>query len=122
MQNTPPEDLKFTNTLPHHELFIRKGVYPYEYMDSMERFDETQLPPHSAFHSSLTGGNITDEEYERAKHVWTASGCESMRDYHDLYLESDVHLLADIFENFRWKAYKTYGLDPVHYTTLPGKL
>ena len=90
-------------------------------MDGRDRFDEICLPPRSAFYSSLAGEGITEEEYEHAKRVWEVCNCESLRDYHDRYLESDVYLLTDVFENFRKTAHKTYGLDPAHYTTLPGE-
>ncbi|XP_065198654.1 uncharacterized protein LOC135830317 [Sycon ciliatum] len=62
--------LKLTRTLAHHDLLLRKGVYPYEYMDSFARFDETQLPPKSAFESSLTGEGISDADYAHAQNVW----------------------------------------------------
>ncbi|VDI78522.1 Hypothetical predicted protein [Mytilus galloprovincialis] len=83
------------------DLLLRKGVYPYDYMDSFERLQETQLPPKEAFFSTLTGEHISDEDYAHAQKVWEAFGCKTMRDYHDLYLETDVVLLTDVFENFR---------------------
>ena len=52
--------------------------------------------------------------------VWNACGCRNLGDYHDIYLKSDVYLLADVFENFCSAALSTYGLDPAHYFTLPG--
>ena len=101
-------------------LVLRKGVYPYEYMDSFQRFNETSLPPKEAFHSSLTDSDISDEDYEHAKKVWKAYECENLGNYHDLYLATDTLLLADVFENFRKTCLKHYGLDPVHYYTSPG--
>jgi len=83
------------------DLVLRKGVYPYEYMDSLERLNETQLPPKTAFYSKLSETEISDEDYEHAQTVWKKFGCKTIRDYHDLYNVSDVLLLADIFENFR---------------------
>ncbi|XP_065183200.1 uncharacterized protein LOC135814066 [Sycon ciliatum] len=120
VSNTPEDALKLTRTLAHHDLLLRKGVYPYEYMDSFARFDETQLPPKSAFESSLTGEGISDADYAHAQNVWQTFECSTMEAYHDLYLQTDVYLLADVFEHFRKTAYKTYGLDPAHYLTLPG--
>ncbi|RLU20283.1 hypothetical protein DMN91_006890 [Ooceraea biroi] len=79
------------------ELLTRKGVFPYEYVDSADKLLETRLPPRESFHSSLTGDT-----------------------YSDLYLKTDVFLLADVFENFRNTCIRSYGLDPVHYYTLPG--
>ena len=51
-------------------MLLRKGVYPYGYMDSWERFDETLLPDKEDFHSKLTLEDITDEDYEHAQKVW----------------------------------------------------
>ena len=73
-----------------------------------------------AFYSTLTDSGISDEDYEYAKKVWIAFECETLGDYHDLYLKTDVLLLADIFENFRKTCLKHYGLDPAHYYTSPG--
>ncbi|XP_065196465.1 uncharacterized protein LOC135827957 [Sycon ciliatum] len=102
------------------KLLTRKGVYPYEYMGSYDQFEETRLPPKDAFHSTLTNTGISDEDYAYAQTVWTVFDCEDLGDYHDLYLETDVLLLADVFENFRRTAHATYGLDPANYLTLPG--
>ena len=97
-----------------------KGVYPYEYMDSLERSDETKLPPKEAFYSKLTGEGISDEDYERVKKVWKVFGLKTLQDYHDLYNVTDVLLLADVFENFRNICLDNYKLDPAHYFTAPG--
>lgn len=104
----------------HSDLLLRKGVYPYDYMDSFERLQETQLPPKEVFFSTLTGEHISEEDYDHAQRVWEAFGCKTMRDYHDLYLETDVILLTDVFENFRKICMEHYGLDPAHYYTAPG--
>ena len=101
-------------------LILRKGVYPYEYVDSFERFNETSLPPKEAFYSKLNKFDISDEDYEHAKKVWKAFECEDLGTYHDLYLLSDTLLLADVFETFRKTCLKNYGLDPAHYYTSPG--
>ena len=131
--NTPKEDLRITKRdyptrssmvrkrqQEQFDLVTRKGIYPYEYMDSFDRFDEEQLPPQSKFYSSLGDEGITDEDYEHAQRVWRAFECKNLGDYHDLYLKTDVHLLADVFENFRRTALSTYKLDPAWYYTLPG--
>ena len=97
-----------------------KGVYPYEYMDSLERFKENKLPPKEAFYSRLTGEGISNEDYERAKKVWEVFGMKTLQDYHDLYNVTDVLLLADVFENFRNICLDNYKLDPAHYFTAPG--
>ena len=79
---------------------LRKGVYPYDYVDCLKKFDEKSLPPKHVFHSKLTSDGITDEVYQHAHTVWTEFNIESMKDYHKLYNLSDVLLLADIFEKF----------------------
>ena len=101
-------------------LTLRKGVYPYDYMDSPKRLDETQLPPKSAFYSKLSNSNISDEDYNHAQKVWKEFGMTTMKDYHDLYLELDVLLLTDVFENFREICLENYKLDPAWYLTAPG--
>ena len=80
---------------------LRKGAYPYHYVDCMKKIDETSLPPKEAFYSKFTGEGITDEDYQHAHTVWKKFNIESLKDYHNLYNLSDVLLLADIFENFR---------------------
>jgi len=102
------------------ELLTRKGVYPYDYMDSWERFEETRLPPVESFYSRLYGCNISDGDYKHAVGVWDAFGIHNLGEYHDLYLKTDVLLLADIFEKFRETSLIHYGLDPAHYYTSPG--
>ena len=101
-------------------LLIRKGHYPYSYMDSFEKFEETALPPKEAFFNDLTQESITDEAYAHAQQVWEKMGCETIGDYHDVYLLTDTLLLADVFENFRSICLETYQLDPAHYYTAPG--
>ena len=102
------------------ELLKRKGVYPYEWLDSVERLNETHLPPKSAFFSKLSGEGISEEDYKHAEEVWKAFEMETMRDYHNLYNKTDVLLLSDVFENFRKVCKKNYDLDPCWYYTAPG--
>ncbi|KAL6429482.1 hypothetical protein ACFW04_008266 [Cataglyphis niger] len=102
------------------ELITRKGVFPYEYVDDIGKLRETRLPPREAFHSSLTGDTVSDSDYERAIRVWERFRIETLGEYSDLYLKTDVLLLADVFENFRDACMRSYGLDPAHYYTLPG--
>ena len=101
-------------------LLLKKGIYLYEYMDSFERFDETQPPEKEKFYSSLSGKGITDEDYAHAKQVWETFGCRNLGDYHDLYVAIGSMLLADVFENFRKVCQEKYGLDPAHYYSAPG--
>ena len=77
-----------------------KGVYPYDYMDAEEKFPEKRLPKREDFYSLLTDEGITEEEYGHAIKVWETFGIENMGQYHDLYLKSDVLLLADVIQNF----------------------
>ena len=102
------------------ELIKRKGFYPYEYMDTVERFKETELPPKKAFYSRLSGKGISKTDYKHALNVWNTFNMKTLSEYHDLYNETDVLLLADVFENFRDVCLKIYGLDPAHYFTAPG--
>ena len=102
------------------KLVTQKGVYPYDYMDSFSRFDETQLPAIEDFYSTVYETGITQEQYKHAASVWKAFGCKNLGDYHDLYLKTDVLLLTDVFENFRETCLKYYKLDPCHYFTSPG--
>jgi len=110
------KNLKSWSTDEQLDLLLRKGVYPYDYMDSLERLNETQLPPKAAFYSKLNDTEITDQDYEHAQTVWNEFGCKTIRVYHDLYNVSDVLLLSDIFENFR----NVCKLDPAGYFTSPG--
>ena len=82
-------------------LLLRKDVYPYEYMDSWERFDEKLLPDKEAFYSSLNMEDITDVEYRHAKEAFKSFNKKNLGDYDDLYVQSDKLLLSDVFENFR---------------------
>ena len=102
------------------QTLVRKGVYPYEYMDSWERFDDDALPPKGAFFSSLKGKDISDEDYQHALVAWQQLECKTMGDYHDAYLMADVCLLADVFENYRKTCKTHYELDPSHYISAPG--
>ena len=96
-------------------LLLRKGVYPYEYMDSWERSDETSLPEKEAFYSSL---NMEDTRH--AKRVFKRLNNKILDDYHDLYVQSDTLLLADVFEIFRNMCIKVYEVDPAHFLSAPG--
>ena len=83
------------------ELLIRKGIHPYEYMDSWDKFKETSLPSIEKFYSNLNMSGVSDGDYEHACRVWREFGIRNMGEYHDLYLRTDVVLLANVFESFR---------------------
>ena len=123
VKNISPCDMKYTLQEFQNEkleLMKQKGVYPYDYMDHFEKFNEKHLPPREEFYSILNDEHITNEDYKHAQNVWNAFNLESMGEYHDLYLKSDVLLLADVFEMFRKTCLKFYDLDPCHYFTSPG--
>ena len=82
------------------DLLIRKGVYPYEYMDSLDKFNGG-LPSIDKFYSNLNMSGISDGDYEHARKVWKEFGIKNMGEYHDLYLKTDVILLTNVFESFR---------------------
>lgn len=98
----------------------RKGVFSYDYVDSFERLNETSLPSQAAFYSELNDDEIEDDEYEFACKIWEKFEIKTLGDYSDLYLKTDVLLLADVFENFRNTCHQIYKLDPAHYYTSPG--
>lgn len=102
------------------ELLKRKGVFTFEWFDNIRKLDDTALPLKEAFYSTLNEEGISDEDYQYAQTVWRVFECKTMRDYHDLYLLTDVLLLADIFENFRAICIKNYKLDPAWYYSAPG--
>ena len=101
-------------------LMKRKGVYPYDYMDSFSKFNDTELPQREEFYSLLTNDNISEDDYKHAKDVWNTFNLKNMGEYHDLYLKTDILLLTDVFENFRKTCLTYYKLDPLHYITSPG--
>ena len=121
--NNLPKDA-FKNLLKYFtpkqaEILKQKGFYPYEYMDSKEKFNDTKLPPREAFYSKLSGRGIKEKDYNHAWNVWNTFKMKNFKEYHELNI-TDVLLLADVFENFRDICLKIYGLDPVYYFTAPG--
>lgn len=102
------------------QLLERKGIFCYDYVDSWSKLDETKLPSKEKFYSALTESSVSDEDYEFAEKVWNQFGIKSLGEYSDLYMKTDILLLADVFENFREICYENYELDPVHYFTAPG--
>ena len=122
VSNLQPTDFINTKRKFKHnlELITRKGVYPYDYVSSLEKMSEKQLPPKEEFYSKLNNEDISDEDYKHAQKVFKTFDCKTIRDYHDLYLKTDALLLADVFENFRKTCLKHYNLDPAHYYTSPG--
>ena len=101
-------------------LLLRKGVYPYEYMDNLERFNETSLLNKESFYSNLNIENIDDIDYRHGNNVFKRFKLKNLGEYHDLYVQSDTLLLANVFENFRKMCLKVYELDPARFLSLPG--
>ena len=89
-------------------------------MDSWEKFDENTLPSKKDFFSNLNLEDISDEDYTHAQKVWNIFKIKNLGEYHDLYVQSDTLLLADIFENFRNMCLNIYELDPVYFVSAPG--
>ena len=103
VSNLLRDDLRYTSQAfkgKRLNLMSQKGVYPYDYMNSLEKFDQTELPTKEDFFSILNNRHISNEEYDHAKKVWKAFKIKTMGEYHDLYLGSDVLLLVDVFESF----------------------
>ena len=101
-------------------VLLRKGVYPYEYMDEWDKFNEKKLPCKESFYSNLIMEDISDTDYKHASNVFEKFNLNNLGDYHDLYVRSDTLLLADVFENFRNAYLNNYELDPTHFVSLPG--
>ena len=122
VSNLPKESFKYTSHQfkdNRFNLMIRKGVYPYDFMDSFNKFHE-KLPSKEEFYSQLNDQHISEEDYQHAQNVWNVFNLKNTGQYHDLYLKSDILLLADVFENFRKTCLQYYKLDPCHYFTASG--
>ena len=122
VSNLQQTDFKNLNSVnkENTSLLTRKGVYPYDYVSSIDKLKETKLPSKEDFYSKLYDEYISEEDFQHAINVWNTFNCQTLEDYHDLYLKSDVLLLADVFENLRKTCLKHYKLDPCHYFTAPG--
>ena len=108
------------NDLNKFVILLRKGVYPYEYADTWEKFSEISLPRKEDFYRNLNMEDISDIDNRHANNVFKVFKSENSGNYHDLYVESDTLLLADIFNSFRDMCIKEYDLDPGHFLSLPG--
>ena len=120
--NPKYNNLKYTSEIFKNyklDLMARKGVYPYDYMDSFDKFNE-QLPPKEELFSILDNKHISNDDFKHAKNVWKTFSLKNMGEYHDLYLKSDILFLTDVFESFRKTCLEFYKLDPCHYFTSPG--
>ncbi|KYN16170.1 hypothetical protein ALC57_11581, partial [Trachymyrmex cornetzi] len=110
---------EFSNSSEENfNLLTRKGVFPYEYIDCSEKLNELCLPPRKSFYSSLTDSTVSESYYARAVNVWLRFSVQTLGEYSDLYLKTDVFLLADVFENFRANCIASYGFDPAYWMSL----
>ena len=98
------------NDLNKFVLLLRKGIYPYEYADAWETFSELSLPSKEDFYSNLNMEDISDIDYRHANNVFKVFKLENLGNHHDLYVQSDTLLLADVFNNFRDMCIKEYEL------------
>ena len=118
VSNVPKDDLIYTSKVfKGKRLDLTSKKF---FMDSFKKFNLTELLTKDQFYSILNDEHITNDEYEHAKKVWKTFKIKTMGKYHDLYLGSDVLLLADVFESFRKTCLQYYKLDPCHYFTSPG--
>ena len=127
VNNLPPDNFSLLenffkakgHSMEKIDLLKRKGFYPYSYIDSFKKFNEPRLPTRRLWTNILAGGEVSVDrsEFNHAIMVFTKFGCNSIGDYHDLYLSTDVLLLASEIEAFRSVCYETYGVDCMHYHT-----
>ena len=107
------------NVDPEFDLLLRKGVFPYEFLNSFEKLNATELPPIEDFYSSLRDEEITHVEYEHAQNVWRSFNMVKFEEYLKLYLITDVGILADVFDDFRNNCQQGYQLDPAYFVSGP---
>jgi hypothetical protein len=101
------------------EYFLRKGIFCFDYMDAFHKLSETELPPKDCFFSKLLNRPISEHDYEYAKQLWDRFNIANLGQYFNLYLKSDICLLADVFQRFRAVLYNNFGLEALHYVSLP---
>ena len=117
------DNIKVRHRDKQFQLLLRKGVYPYEYMDDQEKFEKINSPPPpppppiEAFYSELNLSGISECDYDHAQRVWTAFGMKNLGDYHDFYLKMDVLLLSNVSETFRTTYLEHYSLNLAHFYT-----
>ena len=123
VKNLSDEDFKYLSKTfggKKLELVKKKVIYPYEYYKSFKKFKETNLIDIDKFLSSLKDFRISEKDYQRVCDVWKYFEVRNLREYHDLYLKTNVLLLCDVFEKFIIVCLKHYGLDSCHYYSSPG--
>jgi len=123
VKNLPKEKFKYTEEIfkENLEIMTRKGVYPYSFMDSWDKFDtDCKSLTIDDFRNDLTNDTINEDDFKFYNDICEKLNIKTLGEYHDLYLKTDVLLLADVFENFRSMCLEYYGLDPCHYISAPG--
>ena len=101
------------------ELLERKGVFCYDHVDSFARLDKPAQTPREAFFNKLGGVECSKADYAHAQQVYADFQFESLKDYIQLYLLSDICLLADVFQMFRNNSLNEYQLDPAYFVSAP---
>ena len=104
----------------YFKLLIQKQIYPYEYMDNFDKFEEEKLPSREEFYSTLNYEQISEDDYKHACKIWNIFQIKNLGEYHDLYVLLDTCLLADVFQVFRKTILSRYELDPCHFYSAPG--
>ena len=102
-----------------YKLLKRKGVFPYDWFNSQDKMQYSRLPDKSEFKSKLSDEELSDDDYNYAKYIWNHFKMNTFKDYHNLYLQTDVLLLADVFEKFRKTSLEYFKIDPTHFSSLP---
>ena len=102
------------------KMITSKLIFPYKYIDSFEKFEETEIPSQENFYNDLSEESVSDEEYSSLKRLWYLFDLKNIGQLSDLYVAVDTVLLADIFENLRRVSFSSIGLDPAHFYTAPG--
>ena len=110
----------YRNNDEKFKLLLKKGVYPYEYMSSWDKFKEPLPLDKNSYYSELNDADISDNDIAHVKNVCDTFKIKKLGKYHDLFVKSDTALLADIFENFRDKCLEINELDPGYYLSAPG--
>ena len=101
------------------ELLERKGVFCYDYLDSLVRFDEPALPPREAFFNKLGSVECSRADYVHAQHVWENFHCQNLKEYIALYLLSNICLLAEVLQAFLNNYLDEYQLDSAYFVSAP---
>lgn len=89
------------------QLLLRKGIFPYEWLNSTDKLNVTKLPEQQEFYSSLNDAHVSNEDYAHAQNVWKEFNIQNFGEYLQLYMTLDILLLACVFENFRQNTFKS---------------